>query len=328
MMSNRHRIDEHRQTAGEDWMRNKSPLISIGMPVYNGEMFVRQAVDSLLAQTLEDFELIISDNASTDSTQEICEEYAARDPRICYIRQATNNGGLANFSFVLQHGRGEYFMWAAADDVWDKRWLEALVQNFTHGVRLSFGALVMIGMEGESLKTFPRYCFSENKVVRLIQFYLCEEGNGKANFIYGLYRREFLRNHGLRTLWNDQYGSDMLFVFDVIQSGYLKVDPSVTFYKRIRPMGKSIESKRTFGHHLRTSLLIDGIKYYTLYATIAHGIFMKAVLAGLLPIKYVKSLISWWWRIVAARLDERKVNGRSTEHGQLDASGTVRRVKL
>jgi glycosyltransferase involved in cell wall biosynthesis len=262
MMSNPHRIAEHRQKAGEDWMSNKPPLISIGMPVYNGEMFVRQAVESLLMQTLGDFELIISDNASTDSTQEICAEFAARDPRIWYIRQETNSGGLANFSFVLQQARGKYFMWAAADDVWDKRWLEALVQNFTQGVRLSFGALVMIGMEGEALKNFPNYLFSENRLIRLIQFYLCEEGNGKANFIYGLYQREFLRNHGLRTLWNDQYGSDMLFVFDVIQGGYLKVDPSVTFYKRIRPMEKSIESKRTFGHYFRSSLLIDAIKYY------------------------------------------------------------------
>ncbi len=93
-------------------------------------------------------------------------------------------------------------------------------------------------------------------------------------------------------------------------------------------MEKSIESKRTFGRHLRTSLLIDGIKYYTLYATIADGIFMKTVLAGLLPIKYLKSLISWWWRIVASRVADRKVNGDTTESGQLDASGTVRRVKL
>jgi len=206
--------------------------------------------------------------------------------------------------------------------------LEALVQNFTHGVALSFGALVMIGMEGEVLKSFPSYSFSKNRLVRLIQFYLCEEGNGKANFIYGIYRREFLRNRGLRIFLDDHYGSDMLFVFDLIQHGYLKVDPSVRFYKRIRPLEKGIESKRTFGDHLGTGLLIDAIKYYTLYRTIAHGIFVKAVLAWLLPIKYVKSLISWWWRMVASRLAKRKVNEDFTEPGQLDASGTVRRVKL
>jgi len=71
------------------------------MPVYNGEKYIREALDSLLAQTFTDFELIISDNASTDGTQVICEEYAARDPRIRYVRQRENRGAVANFRFVL-----------------------------------------------------------------------------------------------------------------------------------------------------------------------------------------------------------------------------------
>ena len=120
----------------------------------------------------------------------------------------------------------------------------------------------------------------------------------------------------------------MLFVFDVIQHGYLKMDTGVRFYKRIRSVEEKIEAKKAFSNYLRVIMLVDGIKYYTLYATIADGIFMKAILAGLLPIKYVKSLISWWWRIVASRVAGRKVNGLSAENGELDASGTVRRVKL
>ena len=100
------------------------PKVTIGMPVYNGEPFIRKALDSLLAQTFTDFELIISDNASTDKTEVICREYAANDLRIRYIRQPENLGGSANFKFVLNELQGDYFMWAACDDVWSPKFLE------------------------------------------------------------------------------------------------------------------------------------------------------------------------------------------------------------
>ena len=73
-------------------MENKTPLLSVGMPAYNSETEIGDAIDSILKQTYSNFELIISDNASTDSTQSICEEYASRDPRIRYIRNAVNIG--------------------------------------------------------------------------------------------------------------------------------------------------------------------------------------------------------------------------------------------
>lgn len=84
------------------------PRVSIGMPVYNGDPFIRGALDSLLAQTFTDFELIISDNASTDRTEAICREYAARDIRIRYVRQTENRGAKANFEFVLDKAVGLY----------------------------------------------------------------------------------------------------------------------------------------------------------------------------------------------------------------------------
>lgn len=92
------------------------PLISIGMPVYNGERTIRRAVDALLAQTLPDFELIISDNASDDATQEICLEYARDDPRVQYRRNESNIGASHNFNRVFELARGKYFKWTAHDD--------------------------------------------------------------------------------------------------------------------------------------------------------------------------------------------------------------------
>ena len=95
------------------------PRVSVGMPIFNSARFIRQAVDSVLGQLFTDFELIISDNASTDDTSVICQEYAMRDKRIRYFRQGENKGAHFNFNFVLAQARGEYFMWAAYDDKWD-----------------------------------------------------------------------------------------------------------------------------------------------------------------------------------------------------------------
>jgi len=93
-----------------------SPTVSIGMPVYNGEKYICEALNSLMAQTFTDFELIISDNASTDGTEAICREHTAKDSRIRYVRQPENRGGHWNFNFVLKEAKGIYFTWLAFDD--------------------------------------------------------------------------------------------------------------------------------------------------------------------------------------------------------------------
>lgn len=93
-----------------------TPLVSVGLPVYNGARFLPQALDSLLAQSLDDFELIVSDNASTDDTAAICADYARRDERIRYIRQNKNIGAPRNWSFVATVARGWYFKWASCND--------------------------------------------------------------------------------------------------------------------------------------------------------------------------------------------------------------------
>lgn len=92
------------------------PTVTIGLFVFNGEATLRKSLDSLLAQSFADFELVISDNASTDGTESICREYGERDHRIRYLRQRENMGGGANLKVVLGAARGEYFMWAACDD--------------------------------------------------------------------------------------------------------------------------------------------------------------------------------------------------------------------
>jgi glycosyltransferase involved in cell wall biosynthesis len=94
-----------------------APYVTVGLPVYNGERLLGRAVESLLAQTFENFELVISDNGSTDRTESICRAFAGRDPRVRYHRNAENVGAARNFNRVFELGRAPYFRWAAHDDM-------------------------------------------------------------------------------------------------------------------------------------------------------------------------------------------------------------------
>lgn len=107
-------------------MENAS-ILSIGVPVFNGEPYLAQSLEAILRQTFTNLEVIVSDNASTDRTGEICRSYAARDKRIRYSRSLTNIGLLPNFRRVLELASGEYFMWAACDDYWSPNYVETLV---------------------------------------------------------------------------------------------------------------------------------------------------------------------------------------------------------
>lgn len=103
------------------------PRLSIGLPVYNGEDFLAETLDSLLGQTYEDFELIISDNASTDGTADICRRYAGQDSRIRYIRQPRNLGCAPNHNVLVQQARGELFKWVFHDDLYARDLIERSV---------------------------------------------------------------------------------------------------------------------------------------------------------------------------------------------------------
>jgi len=105
-----------------------APLVSVALPVYNGERYVRRAIESLLAQTLSDLELIVTDNASTDGTGRIVEEIAASDSRVRYQRNPENIGAARNFNLGYALARGRYFKWAAHDDECRPAFLERCVE--------------------------------------------------------------------------------------------------------------------------------------------------------------------------------------------------------
>jgi len=176
-------------------LKHDKPLVSIGLPVYDGDRYIRKALDSLLAQDYENFELIISDNGSTDRTQEICLEYTARDKRIQYYRNDMNMGAVWNFERVLQLSTGDFFMWAADDDAWEKDYVSTLLSVMTQFPK--------------SIGSFTNYMkYSENGDLlgneELISSKVCELGfreligmvfsSQKINVaLYGLFRRKELQ---------------------------------------------------------------------------------------------------------------------------------------
>ena len=135
-------------------MTGKTPLISIGMPVRNGQNYIRQALDSLLAQDFEDFELIILDNASEDRTQEISLEYATSDGRIQYHRNENNIGLYKNFNRVFELSNAPYFTWASSDDMRDPTFLSKCIDILQRepSVVLCYTEVVLVDGDGKHIQ--------------------------------------------------------------------------------------------------------------------------------------------------------------------------------
>ena len=140
-------------------MNETKPRLSIGMPVFNGERYIRYAIDSILNQTYDDFELIISDNASTDETQNICLEYKDRDHRIRYYRNKKNIGAPENYNRVFLLSSGEYFKRAAYDDVLAPSYLEKCISvlDSDPSIVLCHSKMVRMDEDGVQIGDFGRF---------------------------------------------------------------------------------------------------------------------------------------------------------------------------
>lgn len=174
------------------------PQVSIGMPVYNGEPFIRKALDSLLAQSFTDFELIISDNASNDGTEAICRAYAAKDERIRYVRQAENLGAMPNFQFALREALGTFFMWAAADDRWSANYVADCVRTLQTYENIGFVATncVIVSRLSRLLRVkFPGlYCVTEKShEARVLSYIKMPLNTHKDNLVYSVWRTSVIR---------------------------------------------------------------------------------------------------------------------------------------
>lgn len=208
-----------------------TPKVSIGLPVYNGEKYLEGCIRNLLAQTLANFELVISDNCSTDRTQAICEAAVASDPRVKYHRADANKGATWNFNRVVELAKAPYFKWAAYDDLISAGFLEACVRSLDAdpSIVIAYGITTLIDGEGAETETKPdRIKITAGAPSARLREYLYKVG--LTNAIYGVMRTETMR----RTSGHMAFpGSDIVLLGEFALLGRFQEIPEVVFYRRL-----------------------------------------------------------------------------------------------
>ena len=179
----------------------RRPLVSIGMPVYNDIGFIGLSIESLLNQTFKDFELIISDDCSTDGSQDICMHYANNDSRVVYIRQEKNIGISKNMEFLLSKASGKYFMWAGDDDICDPDFIKVLYTLLKDNPKCisAFTPWVSINEENEIIKgTLRRANYASSfALIRLLKLcFYWDDGFG-----YGLFVKDRIQKVQFPVWW-------------------------------------------------------------------------------------------------------------------------------
>lgn len=238
--------------------------VTIGVPVYNGENFLAKSLDSLLGQTYERFELIISDNASTDGTEAISRDYARKDSRVKYVRNENNLGAASNYNRLVDMAQGEYFKWAAHDDTCAPTFLERSVEILD-----SHPEVVLCFSQAHGIDEEDRYTFAYDNDIRADmpeswkRFYetACRRHNMVAIMAFGLMRTNVLRRtHKIGAFAS----SDRVLIPEMALHGRFSMVPEVLLFKRDHPhthwmqyrtrqeriawYDTSVEAERTYPH--------------------------------------------------------------------------------
>ena len=208
--------------------------LTIGLPVYNGEKLLARSLDRLLAQTYSDFTLIISDNASTDDTPNICGEFTKRDRRIRYFRQDANLVWNENFRFVLMQANTPYFMWATHDDLWAPSFAEAniaLLEQRPAAV-CSVSKIVYFDLAGNRYLAPDTGILTGTQTDRIKRFLLHLNNCGR---LYGVYRTDALKMSFPPNL--RFYASDWLVVaLTMLHGEHLEVG-EILLEREAQPLG-------------------------------------------------------------------------------------------
>lgn len=277
-------------------MNETNKEIAIGLPVYNGELYLEKAIDSILKQSFKNFALIISDNASSDNTEFICQKYEKQDARIKYIRQPINIGVENNFQFVKKaSSEYKYFIWAAHDDFWEINWLEELINNIQESD---------LGIRGRSInidhnENFIAETFTKNFYTGdVLNVFMDNEKNGRGFYYYSLFNNRNLAkvNFDLLNL-NKTYGADTLFLCHMIQFGNLRTIKSTSqYYRRHDSSMTNHYSKQWFGLK-RFAFYLFPVSTYFYVLKVTNKKYWPILIATI-PIKFIKSQIDIWPRII------------------------------
>lgn len=215
-------------------MTNFTPKVSIGLFTRNGGKTIARTLDTLLAQTFPDFELIISDNVSTDDTFRICKEYAVKDSRIHYIRQEKGLSAAENQTFVLQQARGEYFMWASDDDLWAPNFIKVLLEKLQKNPEydVAMGSYDLLWSNGNlKYKVVFNGDLDTTKQTHEQVFKKMIFDSPIHVFIYGLYRRNFLLSI-MRRFPSCSRPDRVLMCEVALSSKFYSVEPTLFFKVR------------------------------------------------------------------------------------------------
>ncbi len=270
---------------------DRRPKVSIGLPVYNGESFLDEALSSLRGQTFKDFELIISDNASTDSTADIIARHAAVDSRIKYVRQPENIGASENFLFVLSKARAELFMWAAHDDVWEENWLGVLSDSIAPedvGVR----GRIDLTRDGQVIAQKKPPDFRRSDFAR---FFLRNENDYRSHYVYCLFNREKLLRIDLQSI-NSEYYPDAIFTYCLLEQGSLRTVDQTSLRYRLHDENLGSAYSEKWKGWKKILYRVHPLRYYLAYVRYSRRPLTKLCIALLIPVKHIYAQFSFWVR--------------------------------
>ena len=224
------------------------PRVVLGMTLYNNARYLREAMDSLLSQTFDDFRLFLLDDGSADDSEAIAREYAAKDARVVYHRHASRRAMIATWRGVAELAMREcpdasYFAWVSDHDKWHPRWLERMIVELDADpdAVLAYPITRRMTVEGEERDKGPRlFDTAAHADLRGRWAHLCSEGVGAGDMVYGLMRVEPLGRAGVfRTVLRP----DRLLIAELTLYGRIRQVPEVLWYRR-QSVGTSVERQR------------------------------------------------------------------------------------
>lgn len=283
-----------------------NPLVSIGVPVYNGEKFLREALRSLQEQTYKNLEIVISDNASTDRTAEICKELAARDRRIRYYRNSWNIGCEQNFRRVFQLSSGEYFMWAGADDTRPptavEKCLESLLKN-TRAVMVH-GIVLVKRDDRESPRVVTNEAdLSQRRAAERIAIFTKKITYNAM--LYGMYRRWALEKGTLALYLR---GQDYLLCLQMCLLGPVEYVPApILVYRETTSVRVNNRMYHEMPITMRNLLTIGVGKNRKCWTVLIGGCYFLATIKGVGGTERIGGIIAhvsnfgWLWRTRLAK---------------------------
>jgi glycosyltransferase involved in cell wall biosynthesis len=256
-------------------MGSVGPALTIGVPVYNGERYLAQALAGIQAQTLADFRVVIADNASTDRTEEIARAAAAADPRIEYLRRDRNVGLVANWNGLFTDTDGELFAWHSSDDVAAPEFYASCLELLREQPDAAAGCpqIGLIGSDGESLGPDPERIRGDHPD-RAVRFVELASFRHYCQFYYGVFRRSMLAR--TRLMLPFFWSADRLLLAELALQGRLVRDPRQLYFVRQHQERVTEAGRRNFYARLASPHRGTTLRY-------ARELARAIELAGLAP---------------------------------------------